>query len=139
MARTAVASVMRARPIFLRPGVIVSSAAPSELLWAMAVACSDTRSFHTDNRGKPIRACRSKKARRQCRRADIQAFRPALHAERGLVELDLAFASDLVGDLLPGGGDGVGGFLRRLVLAVDALDQLVLGNRVVLEDAGDAR
>ena len=59
------------------------------------------------------------------------------HAQRGLVERDLAVAADLVGDLFPGGGDGIGGFLGRFVLPCVALGQFVLGDRVVLEDAGD--
>ena len=36
-----------------------------------------------------------------------------LLAERGLVELDLLVAADLVGELLPGRRDGVGARLRR--------------------------
>ena len=59
-------------------------------------------------------------------------------AEARLVEGDLLVAADLVGDLLPGGGDGVGAFLGRGVLAGVDLGELVLGDRVVLEDAGDA-
>ena len=71
-----------------------------------------------------------------CRRTSRRSRQ--LHAERGLVELDLVFAADLVGQLLPGRGDVVGAFLGRL-LAGEDLGQLVLGDAVVLEDAGDAR
>src|SRR5687768_9221700 len=63
----------------------------------------------------------------------------ASHSKRGLVELYLALPPDLVGDFFPGGGDGVSRLLSRLVLAVDTFHQFVLGDRIVLEDAGDAR
>ena len=57
--------------------------------------------------------------------------------QAGLVQRDLAFAADLVGDLFPGGGDVVGAVLGRELAGVD-LGQFVLGDRVVLEDTGDA-
>src|SRR5688500_12059128 len=58
--------------------------------------------------------------------------------QRGLVELDLAFSTDLVGDLLPASRDVIGDLLGGRS-ASEAPDQLVLGTRVVLEDARDAR
>ena len=60
-----------------------------------------------------------------------------LQTKRRLVELDLLVAADLVGDLLPGGGNGISGFLSRPVLTRKALGQFVLGDRIVLEDTGD--
>src|SRR5215212_2838110 len=49
------------------------------------------------------------------------------HAERSLVELDLALAADLVGYLLPGCGNAVGPLLSSH-LAGEHLGQFVLGD-----------
>src|SRR5690606_4791415 len=57
--------------------------------------------------------------------------------QRGLVELDLVFAADLVGQLFPGGGDAVATFLRR-ALAGEGLVQLVFRDGIILEDARNA-
>src|SRR5688500_10384994 len=61
-----------------------------------------------------------------------------LHAERRLVELDLLVAADLVGELLPSRRGIVGAGLR-VILAGEGLLQLVLGDAIIFEDAGDAR
>ena len=77
--------------------------------------------------------------RHQPKRNPTSQFRRTrLHAERCLVELDLLVAADLVGQLLPGGGDVVGALLG-VVLAGEDLGELVFGHAVVLEDARDAR
>src|ERR1700756_4875459 len=62
----------------------------------------------------------------------------ALHAKRGLVERDLLLTTQLVGQLLPRGCNVVGAGLR-IELAGEDFCQLVLGDAVVLEDAGNAR
>src|SRR5260370_31549181 len=62
----------------------------------------------------------------------------ALRAERRLVERDLVGAAQPVGDALPGLGDVVGPGLG-VEPAGEHLGQLVLGDAVILEDAGDAR
>src|SRR3954451_19415814 len=72
------------------------------------------------------------------RRRTTVHYTISLHAERGLVELDLVVTADLVGQFLPGGCDGVGAFLG-LHLAGESVGQNVLGGAVVLEDAGDTR
>ncbi len=51
---------------------------------------------------------------------------PSSQTQRGPVELELAVAADLVGDLLPAGLDGVRDLLRGGA-AAEALDELVLG------------
>src|SRR4051794_12899816 len=60
------------------------------------------------------------------------------HAKAGLVKLDLAVAADLVGDLLPSGGNRIRSLLGRLVLAVHSFYELILCNRIVLEDPRNA-
>ena len=100
----------------------------SDSLVASNVAAS------TSLQAKRLAAMKPPPAR--CRRT--AEARRELHAERGLVELDLVVAADLVGELLPGRRDGVGAVLR-VDLAGEDLGQLVLGDAVVLEDAGDAR
>src|SRR3954452_9489787 len=124
------ATQITARPKALRPGGIGSVITSK----GCSVATGTAESFMVEERSFPY-ASRTKAA------APVRAppdKGQALHAERGLVELDLVVAADLVGDLLPGGCDGVGALLR-IRLAGEDLGQLVLGDGVVLEDAGDAR
>src|SRR5215831_20319137 len=59
-------------------------------------------------------------------------------AERRLVQRNLLFATELIGQLLPRRGDVVGAGLR-VVLAGEHFCQLVLRDAVVLEDARNAR
>ena len=61
------------------------------------------------------------------------------HPQTCLIQRNLAVAADLVGDLFPGRRNRIGGFLRRFVGAGIALGQFILGNRVLLEDARNAR
>src|SRR5260370_23989415 len=60
------------------------------------------------------------------------------HAERRLVERDLLLATDLVGQLFPCRGDGVGAGLR-VGPAGEDLGQLIFRYAVILENAGNAR
>src|SRR4029079_2801647 len=61
-----------------------------------------------------------------------------LKPQRSLVELDLLIATDLVGELLPGRGDGIGTLLGAGLPGID-LGEFVLGYAVILEDARNAR
>src|SRR5258708_7984885 len=60
------------------------------------------------------------------------------HVERRRVERDLLLATDLVGELLPCRGDGVGAGLR-VGPAGEDLGQLIFRYAVILENAGNAR
>src|SRR5215468_2051871 len=84
---------------------------------------------------------KSRLAARNERRQPIDQVRTTASgrdAERRLVERDLLLTADLVGKLLPRRRDAVGAGLRTDLAGID-LRQLVLGDAVVLEDAGDAR
>src|SRR4051794_13014874 len=83
-----------ARPNALRPGGIGSVMTSK----GCSVATGTAESFMVKERSYSRRLHEQKRRRPYERRRDIS---DPLHAERGLVELDLVVAADLVGDLLP--------------------------------------
>ena len=64
---------------------------------------------------------------------------PKLKSQRGFVDGNLIFATNLVGDLLPGRGNCISSFLRRSIFTRIALGQLVFRYGVVLEYTRYAR
>src|SRR5215471_11205153 len=115
------------RPAFFRP---------AEMFWYATWGRWSLASVGEDSIQIALRRCGTIGRRRLGRRRPTEG--ETLHAERGLVERDLLVAAELVGQLLPGRRDIVGALLRR-GLAGEGLRQLVLGEAVILEDAGDAR
>src|SRR5690348_2789234 len=109
---------------------------PAEMLWDATWGRWSLTSVGEDSIQIALRRCGTIGRRRLGRRRPAEG--ETLHAERGLVERDLLVAAELVGQLLPGRRDIVGALLRR-GLAGEGLRQLVLGQAVILEDAGDAR